>query len=243
VVTAKKKDSEKEKSATQTTTAASASGRTAAAVGSGAAKEEKDAPSVAHAHSLSFSSHPFPGDESSEYDTETEHVKILKQGAFFNEISLLKRVPREFTVTAREPTVLFTLTKEKFLQFLKVAPEVKTALNNLYPGELDDVFPESSTLAAKRTATSSRLGSPVSSQRGPIVSLGLDSVRGNDPALLSAASATSYAAAAPSAAAPTAAAAASSSGMQSERKTEERSSRESMSSMPLLHPDPESSDS
>jgi hypothetical protein len=75
----------------------------------------------------------------------------LYQGAFFGEITLLKRVPRSMTVTTLEACVFLTLSRDNFHQFVKVAPEVRKAMERLYPNyrqPADIPLPSSLSIAA-----------------------------------------------------------------------------------------------
>jgi CRP-like cAMP-binding protein len=66
-------------------------------------------------------------------DETTNTERILSKGEYFGEQSLICTAPREFTIYTREACVFLTLTRQKFHQFLKVAPELRAGLIAMNP--------------------------------------------------------------------------------------------------------------
>jgi CRP-like cAMP-binding protein len=66
-------------------------------------------------------------------ENDNSPVKTMNKGDFFGELSLLYSSPRSMTIKTREACVFFTLSREKFEQFLRVCPEIKPQLAARYP--------------------------------------------------------------------------------------------------------------
>jgi ATP-binding cassette, subfamily B, bacterial len=60
-------------------------------------------------------------------------VTVLQDGDYFGELGLLHNVPRAATVRTTAPSVFLTLTRERFLQMLDRAPELRDVLQRDYP--------------------------------------------------------------------------------------------------------------
>ncbi len=60
-------------------------------------------------------------------------ANILEDGDYFGELGLLRDVPRTATVRTVTPSVLLTLTRDRFLRMLERAPELRDALRRDYP--------------------------------------------------------------------------------------------------------------
>jgi potassium-dependent mechanosensitive channel len=53
-----------------------------------------------------------------------KHLATLKAGAFFGEVALMLNIPRTASIQTLEDTILFSLNRSKFEQFLQEYPEV-----------------------------------------------------------------------------------------------------------------------
>jgi ATP-binding cassette subfamily B protein len=60
-------------------------------------------------------------------------VNVLEDGDYFGELALLHDLPRTATVRTVTPSVLLTLTRDKFLRLLERAPELRDGLRRDYP--------------------------------------------------------------------------------------------------------------
>ena len=59
---------------------------------------------------------------------EERRVALLRDGDYFGEIALLEDVPRTATVRTRVPSTLLVLDRERFLDLLQAAPDLRAAL-------------------------------------------------------------------------------------------------------------------
>jgi ATP-binding cassette subfamily B protein len=61
---------------------------------------------------------------------EERRLAVLRDGDYFGEMALLREAPREATVRARTPSVLLSLDRERFLELLRAAPELRAAFEH-----------------------------------------------------------------------------------------------------------------
>jgi len=88
---------------------------------------------------------------------------VLDRGSYFNDLALLASVPRAATVVTLEPCVCFTLTRDKFANFAKVAPELLEALRKAYPLAAEQEAAAKARAAARSAAAAAAAGAAGSS--------------------------------------------------------------------------------
>ena len=57
--------------------------------------------------------------------------RSLGEGDFFGEVALLRDQPRNATVTCREPTVVYSLSKENFLAGMRSHKSFEEQMSNM----------------------------------------------------------------------------------------------------------------
>jgi len=99
--------------------------------------ESSPSPKSSHKLSIQITPSPFTAttnsNPQSHLPSQSSDPVTLRVGSYFGEISLLRHCPRPCTIVAREPCVFLTLTRAKFHQFLKVAPEIRSGLLLKFP--------------------------------------------------------------------------------------------------------------